>query len=241
MRGRSMTEWSVGLETMGFKELAAGVDQDKLVSLRLINELGLPTYPRVITPVPQLEADPAAAFGQLSIDRYFTILAPMRSDLLRYRRPNLTDPEVLEFIRETLTPEIKDKYVVVLEQSMPHAYGGNVVCRPDGGVIVEMISGNFGHNQLISGAQPEFTASRDSYSGRFLYSFEDRELRAAVWRTILAIPHAIEGQHAAEFAYRGLRFHAGYYEFNLDQPDGIGPLKPHFIDYTAQPAFQAPA
>jgi hypothetical protein len=236
--GTSMTEWAVKLQEHGLVDIAKQIDDDKITSLAKLDELGLPHVQTEIIGVLDFQADPARAFELIDLAKYMVILAskPDKAKAQqRFRAVGLAKEEIEDFVRTTLKEEDYANYDLLLQDLFPQFYGGNIVCSTNGNVFAEIVEGPIGHNDLVTSRKnPEFTVRRDLHTGRFLYSFEDEDLRRGIWRTLTAIPHEVEQE---EFGARRMEFRPGYYEFYLTRETEDGGLRPIFMDYSDQPAF----
>jgi hypothetical protein len=238
--GKSMTHWVLELQRLGLRKVAGEVDQDKLEELRQLDSLGCPHYQRHVATVETFLGEPAVSFRQLNREQYFVILSPRNDQLERFRERNLSQLLIPEFIHSNVTREQWGDYDVILEETYPHCYGGNIVCRKDGSIDVEMIAGELGHNQLVSGATPEFILRRDRVATMFNYRSRANDLLAkqVLWEALLSIPH--QGAQATDSTlpdYSQAVFPEGYFEFYIDQRQPSLPLQPVFIGYSDKAAF----
>lgn len=237
--GASMTEWTTRLREAGLYEVAGQVDDDKLKTIQRLQELQLPTALTRVVNVAEFLRDQESHFKVVERPSYFAVLAPNDVNKKRYRISGAAKEDIRPFIEETLDASIFPEYSLILQEKLNYYYGGNIVCDTDDSVYAEMIEGSLGHNRLVSGVEtPEFRASRDMFSGKFSYSFEDEDVRLALWKTISAIPKTYNEHHSPEYAARGLKFLPGYYEFYLTRRPETSPHEPIFIDYSDQPAFR---
>ena len=237
------------LREHGYGGIADAIADDKLRSIQALERLGLPRYRTNITPITDFLSNPQTAFSQLDLDSYMVVLNPARAPKLeRKRKFGVTKDEVPEFITKSLEAAEYPDYDVIMQESFIHCYGGNLVCSANGLVLMELIEGEFGHNDLVVARKnPEFTMQRDPFTGLFRAVVQpsfgeiDSDFQAAISKTILSVPHHTNSTIESTIAARRLEFEPGYYEFYLDRRTASTPLEPFFIDYQDSPLFQPAA
>jgi hypothetical protein len=210
-----------------FPKLATALEKDRRTRFARIKELGLPQANHVEAELSDFSEDPEKYFSQLATDRYYAALNPKKDDLAGFGQADLSKEEILEQIKSKI-PEFQYPDYEIRIEEYKNLYGGTIVIGPENQVWIEFRKGRqteIGEGSVI----PEYTVEKDKYTGVFRYSFEDEELRGAIYKTLQTIPHAGEG--------RDVKYNPGYYEFALfGKKDGK--KYPIFFDCIEDPEFQ---
>lgn len=253
--GTGMTEWAIALRAAGLIDLANAIDDDKLTSLKRVQELGLPQTPWTYSTVEGFLNNPNATFERLDLERYLAVLTPTRNHLLERKRDfRLTKPEVISFAKNSLSPSELPSYDIVLQGFFQHLYGGNIVCDADGRIFVEVVKGELGHNDLVTQRKKaDLIMQRSPVTGFFSIDIANKaalgdtpeqlepDLPKALWKAVFSIPHVIEGNYSPDYAARGAKFTPGYYEFYLDRRTKDASLEPFFVDCSFKKPYRLQA
>jgi hypothetical protein len=235
--GTTINEWAKALRKDRLT-FASQIDEDRLMSLRALEQLHLPHFRQETLALPAFLSNPHHYFDIMDSQKFYINLPPKKEGLTRYRQINLLRDDALRFIQAHIPHSQSEHYTIVLSTFYDNHYSGNAVMSADGDLVIEMVRGS--HAPLVSGEKtPEYFVWRNIFTRSFSYSFEDETLRRAVWRLILALPHEERDTSLAGIS-RATQFTPGYYEFTLIQRKEHTPLEPIFIDYRRNPAYQLP-
>lgn len=226
----NLNDWGAAVGDLN-PGLAEVLSARRSVGFEGLDRLNLPRYERTTLPLPAFLDDPASTCGQLGTDEFYFTVQPTREGLPRFSKAGFTCEQVADYAREKVAEADRGAYDITVQQFLENLYGGNIIINPDGRVYTEFRTGKQG--PVSKGNAPiEFTAKRSPYTGLFKYSFEDEELRRAVYATVQTIPHTGEG--------REVQYHPGYYEFVLVRRKDDTPMTPIFIDYREGETFHLP-
>lgn len=217
-----------------FPRLAEALTEDRRKSLERIREIGLPTAELVTTDLVSFLNNPEEYYSQLPQGKYFVALDFINPNNPENRDFNFercgeidkTKKQVLEFIKKMVPPD-KSHLIEIKLEEYANKYGGTILIGGKNEIWIEFKKGK----QVDIGtgeAAIEYIAQSDKHTGVIRYSFEDPELRQAIYNTLQAIPHSGERHDT--------RYNPGYYEFALFEKEGK--LKPVFFDYRNSPEFQ---
>jgi hypothetical protein len=235
--GTTINEWAQALRK-DQPTFASQIDEDRLASLRVLEQLRLPHFKQQTLALSLFLSNPHYYFDMMGSQKFYINLPPKKEGLRRYRQINLLRDDALRFIQAHIPLSQSEHYTIILSAFYDNQYSGNAVISPDGEVLIEMVKGS--HAPLVSGEKtPEYFVWRNVFTRNFSYSFEDETLRRAVWRMILALPCEGKDTSLAGIS-RMMQFISGYYEFTLIQRKEHTPLEPIFIDYRQNPAYQLP-
>ncbi len=229
-QGNRIQDWAIAFKHLGFKAQAEKLSTDRLKGFRELERLNLPRYRSTTLPLTTFLDEPEMHFNKLDANKYWINLPPINPSLQRFRQIDLSRKDVTTFIEENIPTHQISNYNLHLSEYVKNLYGGNIVVSKDGlNVSIEM--GDGVQSPIATGEKtPTYITNRDPFTGIFKYSFEDNDLRRAVWRTISAIPHDGEA--------RDMKFLPGYYEFILAHRDSTKALEPIFLDYSSSSIYQ---
>jgi hypothetical protein len=235
---RGLQEWAERLRFFpGGAAVAATFSEDKISTYAKLEGLGLPHYKSVVSSTEDFLIDPDQFLLSLRTPAYYISVNPADRSLQRHRTYGLDAAKVVQFVNSIVEKE-GDRYnSLMLAETSPLYYGGNIIVNPDAtnSVYAEMVQGT--HSDLVgSHTAIDYKMQRNQHTGRFEYSFDDPLLRQAMYRTLLKVPHEIAEDHGQGFDSRGWKFHLGYYEFALTKM-GSDTLQPVFLDYSDKPVF----
>jgi hypothetical protein len=187
-------------------------------------EIGLPTPPEIRYDGVQTfltgGTGGAAELARQGVTSFYIGLRPKTPTDVKYRQFGLDADGLNDYVTGNTPPDKYSAYIVQLAEYAPARYGATVIVDRDGVVTLEMVDGEMA--KLATGkVSPQYTAHADPFTGVMRYSFDDAELRTAVWRALSCIPTTDEGLPRGRLP--------GYYEFSLIERRGR--LVPVFFDY----------
>jgi hypothetical protein len=234
-----LEEWAERLRDLpGGAPMADTFSENKVATYARLDQLGLPHFLSTTASTDEFLADPDKFLAVLRTPRFYVSVNPSDPDLRRHRTFGLDAGGTLDFVCNVRRGYGEQYDSLMLAESATLYYGGNIVISPDKAntIYAEMVEGT--HSDLVgSHKNVAFAMRRDPQTNKFEYSYEDIELRRAMFATVLKIPHEIAEDHGQGFDARGWRFHPGYYEFALTKTES-GLLTPLFLDYSDKPVFQ---
>ncbi|MFZ1249762.1 MAG: hypothetical protein WAQ24_05595 [Candidatus Saccharimonadales bacterium] len=135
----------------------------------------------------------------------------------RYVQLRIPKKDALTSLRQDIY-QLSDRtrYDVLLSDYFENEYGGQFVITPSGQLFVEFGKG-FQGNYAAGHSVPTHTVKSDPFSRILTHSYEDVELREAIWKTVRGVYG--NGRNPV----------AGYYEFALYRTP-TGSLAPIFFD-----------
>lgn len=177
--------------------------QSKGESTASMDRLGLPRcglYGASIDEAYRLTEIPAS----ITTDLVVWHLLPKNPQDKRIVRLKIPRTNALEQLRADITAlPNPEEYSVLLSDYYENAFGGQVVITERGTLLVEFGKGPQG--DFAAGEKtPDYTATNNQYTGGVKYSFEDPELRKAIWNMLELIYRPREKPPTP-----------GYYEFAL--------------------------
>jgi len=213
----NLSDWQHAITDIGLKLKA--VISDKKKGRERLKRLNLPSYKASKATLMDFLREPEKYFNLIGSKKFYISLEPIDDKHARYSACDLTGEEVIEYILNHLQEQDTSQYDLVLQEFFENMYGGTMVINDNGSVFIEFVRGFQG--QIAHGRkEPEFIAKYDPLAGLMKYSFEDPNLKEALYKALLCIPH--RGQE------RNMVFEPGYYEFSLvEGPIGLRPI---FID-----------
>ncbi len=194
-------------------------DEDRMFGIGDLDRFDLPRYKRLSLPLTDFLKTPESYIKSLESSDLYVSLNPHNKKLPRQRRV-MAVADVVPFIAEHAGSN-PDQFDILFLQYFDNLYGGNIVVSADNYMIIEFRKGYQG--PIANGSEtPQFRAARDIFTGHFSYSFEDRDLREMIYRTVQTIPHQPEKE--------GIIYLPGYYEFVIVRNPITRELEPKFID-----------
>ncbi len=235
---QSMKEWASAVGDISHdqdkEDLIRAFKRSRADGYAAIKELNLPTFEST------RHADLTDFLEQFDTyipdekkHQWFVLLEPkdkLRDE--RIRRIGLEKSDIKEFVSSALESAgaTAEEFNVTWAEDHEHKYGGNIIIKKDGSILVEFIPGNQG--DVAGGTfdpKDRMTVTRDQFLKTFKYSFEDESLREKMFDTIMRIPHT--GKN------RDMEFVPGYYEFMMVERDEKKGIEPIFIDYHGDDVF----
>jgi hypothetical protein len=215
--GPSMDEWSRSLTRVNLK-LSNELDVPRNHALTKVVELGLPHCARFNCNLQFFFKFPERYLHSLQSELVYVNLRSKNKQLSVYRQPGISKSMVTNIVKSIVKESPAENYDLTVSEYYENQFGGNIVVNRDGTIYGEFKNG--AQWPISDGSEtPEFTFNM-SHSGTIKYSFEDVNLRRALFNTLRKIPH------------NGSNYLPGYYEFQLVKKGGIDDvLSPIFIDY----------
>lgn len=230
--GANMNEWAEALASVDPKK-GASIDEPRSVGFANVEKMNLPHMRYRLLPASEFLQNAEAVAAEVRSEQLLISVMPRSSDLPRITRPYIPIAEAGTFVRDNIPEGRESDYDVRVTECYPTSYGGNVVINPTGELYVEFRRGDPG--PVGYGTEtPEFTATRDRFTGVYKFSFDDPKLRDQIRDMLMNIPHEREGQ-------RDIVFTPGYYEFFLTKRPGDESERPFFLDYRDNPAYYLPS
>lgn len=226
----SMQTWAKALQRHAdLAHLATAAAITKVECRDEFDSLQLPTYARYIMPLTDFYARAEAPRDEAMITPTLWFqLIPNTQYGERQTVLDVPDSELVAAIDARVTVDERNKYDILVSEFLQNKYGGQMIVDASGSVEIWFGEGN--EMDYSSGEKPPtHTADNHTATGRFQYSFEDEQLREAVWQIAgaAAVPNDVDGRF-------GMSFHPGYYEFALCGEE----LRPIFLDYRSSPFYQ---
>jgi hypothetical protein len=226
--GSNLNQWANALRDTS-PEIARVFGENRKNGFEALDSLDLPRYKRVQIGLTDFFANPQGAFDELGSTEFYVVAQPKSDSAGRISKSGLSAENVLNFLNHHIGHENVEDYDLTLQEYFQNLYGGNIIINSNGQIYAEFKRGKQG--PISKGTStPEFFISRDQYVGLFRYSFEDTELREAMYRTIRSIPHYGSG--------RTTHYHPGYYEFALVERTSDAIMTPIFFDYREGKLFE---
>jgi hypothetical protein len=229
--GSNIHEWARALKEID-PRLAAELNEDRAIGVKKLDELRLPRYKRTSTSLVEFLNHSQEILNNLGSELFYVVLSSTAEELARISKSNVSAQEVINFIDLNVEQQSIQSYDILIQQYFENVYGGCIIVNPNGQVYIEFTAGKQG--PIAKGTKtPEYRVVRSEYTGLFKYSFEDENLRAAIYDTLRLIPHYGEG--------REISYTPGYYEFALVRENESQAPFPVFFDYKNSEAYRLPS
>jgi hypothetical protein len=228
--GSNLNQWANALGST-HPDVAKVLGENRRSGFEALDELGLPHYERVILPLEDFIQDPLPALQELQSEKFYVVAQPKQDSAGRVSKSGLDADKVFDFLTQHIAPDQRNDYELIVQQYFKNLYGGSIIVNPSGRIYAEFKEGKQG--PISKGtATPDYFVTRDQYNGIFRYSFDDIELRTAIFSTIRCIPHYGSGRYT--------NYHPGYYEFALVDKNEDSTMAPIFFDYRQGKLFEIP-
>lgn len=235
MYGGSMTDWALAVRNSGRGAMTLDESQEvKLAGQKMLEVLGLPRLKSLTLPLGQFLRDPRETFNELHSRQYHVTLLS-QVDGTRRRAFPITQKRVGIFIEQNVSSSELDQHTLILKEFHRNIYGGNIVIEDDGGVVLEVVTGDHIHS-VLGDKKIHVFGSRNPTSHQFKFcsdcgntkNMANQRLSSTLFETINCIPKIEVSGEVRQGYYED--FYPGYYEFVLVRK-GLYGLKPVFIDY----------
>ncbi len=226
--GANLNQWA-GALAISHPAASRSLGENRLSGLEALDSLGLPHSNRCVSALTDFLNQPDYYFGKMTSEQFYIIAQPVNNSAGRISKSGLDREQTVAFLKQQIQPESQSQYGLILQEYFKNIYGGSIVINSNGRIHGEFKKGKQG--PIAKGtATPDYFVTRDPYHGLFRYSFEDPELRTAVYRAIQHIPHYGSG--------RDTTYHPGYYELALIEKYNDAPLSTIFFDYRKGGPFE---
>lgn len=193
-----------------------------------VRDLGLPHIPYTYGTVDEFLQNPELLTKDLRGDQYFCIIQPTDySANIEAPSPGISSLDsIVERAQEFTQKETGHSFTIVLSEVRDIEFIGNIVVDEQGRMYGEFT--DEGIPPTRSGVTRLFSFRKDDILDVFRYSFENTELRKAIFQSLSSLPHTGTG--------RERQWDKGYYELHFIRTDE-GLLTPAFYDYRTSKAF----
>jgi hypothetical protein len=193
-----------------------------------VKGLNLPHIPYAHASIEDFLANPAALAEQIRGESYFYTIQPSNyAARVESPSPGVASLDHVVEIAQYFTKKATGtEFRLVLSEVRDIAYLGNIVVDEAGHIYGEFT--DEGIPPTRSGVERVSVFQKDITLDTFHYNFEDRELRAAIYKSVSLLPHRGTGRERV--------WDKGYYELNLVRSPA-GTLSPAFYDFRTSNAF----
>lgn len=190
--------------------------------LNRVKALKLPHVPFASASVDEFLNDPSTITQGLQGRKLFCTIQPADyAARVEAPKPSIISLSEIKDLAAGYTMQATGiNYHIILSEARDIAYVGNIIVSESGEVYGEFSAE--GIPPTRSGLKQVHRFQKDPFLSTFHYSFEDTDLREAIYRSLDYLPH--------KGTCRGREWQQGYYELLLSrEPDGQ--LRPEFYDY----------
>jgi hypothetical protein len=193
-----------------------------------VRDLGLPHIPYSYGKVDEFLKNPATLTEGLKGDQFFFIIQPTDyAANIEAPSPGIASlGAIIDRAKEFTKAATGNDFTLVLSEVKDIEFIGNIVVDANGRMYGEFT--DEGIPPTRSGVTRLFSFKKDDILDTFRYSFENPELRKAIFQSLSSLPHIGTGRERV--------WDKGYYELHFIRSQD-GPLTPAFYDYRISNAF----
>lgn len=230
-----MTGWIKALMSPALadhsKDLISAFNGTRAEILGKVKRAGLPHIPFVCRSVDSFVGSDLDLELPLNGEKYYWVIEPnasLSNDWLNKPKPRIgTTKDLLEDVKSYKLKNPGIAATVTVSECADIKYMGSITVNDEGYIHAEFNDAPIPTTR--NGVTPPYRVSRHFFFDTFEYSFEDRKLRSAIYKSIMAIPHTGSG--------RTLSWEPGYYEVMLVLNNDGYTLSPAFYDLRNERAY----